>query len=106
MKHVTELTDEQVSEYKEQGWIVLPSVFSRKEINVLEKTSYDVLKRPGPEVAREADGTPHVCWGMHLFDERFKILTQHPKLLRPVEQLLESKVFVHQSRINLSLIHI
>ena len=101
MKQVTALTDEQIREYKEQGWIVLPSVFSRKEINVLEKTSYDVLKRPGPEVAREADGTPHVCWGMHLFDERFKILTQHPKLLRPVEQLLESKVFVHQSRINI-----
>ena len=58
MKQVTALTDEQISEYKEQGWIVLPSVFSRKEINVLEKTSYDVLKRPGPEVAREADGTP------------------------------------------------
>ena len=101
MKQVTALTDEQIREYKEQGWIVLPSVFSPKEINVLEKTSYDVLKRPGPEVAREADGTPHVCWGMHLFDERFKILTQHPKLLRPVEQLLESKVFVHQSRINI-----
>ena len=57
MKQVTALTDEQIREYKEQGWIVLPSVFSRKEINVLEKTSYDVLKRPGPEVAREADGT-------------------------------------------------
>ena len=58
MKQVTALTDEQIREYKEQGCIVLPSVFSRKEINVLEKTSYDVLKRPGPEVAREADGTP------------------------------------------------
>ena len=63
MKHVTELTDEQVSEYNEQGWIVLPSVFSHKEIMVLERTSYDVLKRPVPEVAREADGPPHVCWG-------------------------------------------
>ena len=58
MKEVIAITDERVREYKEQGWIVLPSVFSRKEINVLEKTSYDVLKRSGPEVAREADGTP------------------------------------------------
>ena len=23
-----------------------------------------------PEVARERDGSPHVCWGMHLFDAR------------------------------------
>ena len=35
-----------------------PQCFFPKEINVLEKTSYDVLKRSGPEVAREADGTP------------------------------------------------
>tara|TARA_B100000886_G_C20276006_1_gene429070 strand:+ start:237 stop:437 length:201 start_codon:yes stop_codon:yes gene_type:complete len=59
--------------------------FSPKKITVLERTSYDILKRLGPEVAREADGTHHVCWGIHLFDKRFKILTQHPKLLRPVE---------------------
>ena len=39
MKQVTVLTDEQIREYKEQGWIVLPSVFSRKEINVLNKSN-------------------------------------------------------------------
>ena len=61
MKQVTALTDEQVREYKEQGWIVIPSVFSPKEINVLEKTAYDVLKRPGSEVAREADGRDPPC---------------------------------------------
>ena len=44
MKQLRELTDEQVSEYKEQGWIVLPGVFSHKEIMVLERTSYNVLK--------------------------------------------------------------
>ena len=31
MKQVTALTDEQISEYKEQGWIFLPSVFSLKK---------------------------------------------------------------------------
>ena len=31
MKQVTALTDERVREYKEQGWIVLPSVFSVKK---------------------------------------------------------------------------
>ena len=58
MKQVTALTDEQIREYKEQGWIVLPSVFSRKEINVLEKTSYDVLKRPGQRLLEKLMGPP------------------------------------------------
>ena len=75
MKQMTELTDEQVDEYKEQGRIVLPIVFSHKKITSLERTSYDVLKRAGPEIASEANGTPHVRWGMHRFDESFKILT-------------------------------
>ena len=52
MTTVMGLTDEQVTEYKEQGWVVLPSVFSREELSVLERTSEEVLKRPGPEVAR------------------------------------------------------
>ncbi|MBH66782.1 MAG: hypothetical protein CMM58_00355 [Rhodospirillaceae bacterium] len=96
-----ELTEPQVLEYNEKGWLVLPKLFSNEEISILEKASLEVLKRPGPEVARESDGSPHVCWGMHMFDERFKALIRHPKLLRPVEQLLGKKVFVHQSRINI-----
>ena len=38
---------------------------------------------------------------MYLFDERFGALTRHPRLLLPVEQLMRSQVFVHQSWINI-----
>ena len=95
------LSQKQVSEYDKKGWILLPELFSKEEIPVLENAAIDVLQRPGPEVARETDGAPHVCWGMHLFDERFRALTRHPSLLMPVEQLLKNQVFVHQSRINI-----
>lgn len=95
------LTDEQVTEYRDKGWTLLPEVFSAEERAVMEAAAFDVLERPGPEVARETDGSPHVCWGMHLFDERLGALTRHPKMLGPVEQLLGQKVFVHQSRINI-----
>ena len=78
------LNDEQVAEYRDKGWILLPSVFSAKERSVLEAAAFEVLERPGPEVAREDDGSPHVCWGMHLFDERFGALTRHPRMLAPV----------------------
>ena len=96
-----DLTEKQISEYDENGWILLPELFSKSEISVLEAAAMDVLRRPGPEVAREPNGDPHVCWGMHLFDERFGALTRHPRLLLPVEQLMRGQVFVHQSRINI-----
>jgi ectoine hydroxylase len=94
------LTDEQVAEYWDKGWTLLPNVFSAEECVVMENAAFDVLERPGPEVARETDGSPHVCWGMHLFDERLGALTRHPKMLGPVEQF-GNQVFVHQSRINI-----
>ena len=96
-----DLTEKQISEYDENGWILLPELFSKGEISILEAAAMDVLQRPGPEVAREPNGDPHVCWGMHLFDERFGALTKHPRVLLPVEQLMRSQVFVHQSRINI-----
>ena len=96
-----QLDADTVATYEEQGWVVVPDVFSPKEINVLETAALQVLDRPGPEVGREADGTPHVCWGMHLFDERLGSLVRHPRLVAPCRQLLGGDFFVHQSRINM-----
>ncbi len=94
------LGKDQVAEFHDKGYVLVPDVLSAAERGVLEDAMANVLARPGPEVAREADGAPHVCWGMHLFDERFGALTRHPKLLGPAEQLLGNQVFVHQSRVN------
>jgi len=87
--------------YAERGWVVLPDAFSPDEVAVLETAALEVLQRPGPEVGREADGSPHVCWGMHLFDERLGALVTHPTLVEPSKQLLGNDFFVHQSRINI-----
>ena len=96
-----QLSDAAIAEYHDQGWTVVPGVMNEEECAVLERAAFKVLERPGPEVSRESDGSPHVCWGMHLFDERMKSLTRHPAIVEPAEQLLEHQVFVHQSRINI-----
>ena len=95
------LSEAQQAEYREQGWTVVPDVFSAAEVEVLSDAALEVMDRPGPEVGREADGSPHVCWGMHLFDERLATLAKHPAVVEPSRQLLGSDIFVHQSRINM-----
>ncbi|MGH1492378.1 MAG: phytanoyl-CoA dioxygenase family protein [Acidimicrobiales bacterium] len=97
----TTLSDQQVEEYRRQGWIVIPNVFSADEVEMLGTAATEVLERPGPEVGREDDGAPSICWGMHLFDERLGALTRHPAIVEPARQLLDNDVFVHQSRINM-----
>ena len=98
---MTQLDDAQVSEFRDRGWVVIEDVFDHDEIAVLTEAALEVMQRPGPEVGREADGSPHVCWGMHLFDERLGALARHPALIEPSVQLLGNDVFVHQSRINM-----
>ena len=95
------LDDAQVADYRERGWLVIPDTFDAAEVDVLRAAALDVMERPGPEVGREADGAPHVCWGMHLFDERLGGLVHHPALVEPARQLLGDDFFVHQSRINM-----
>ncbi len=63
-----QLDDGHMAEFREKGWLVVPDVFSPQEVGVLTDAALDVVQRPGPEVGREDDGSPHVCWGMHLFD--------------------------------------
>jgi len=95
------LSSDDVDAYNERGWVVVDGAFSASEVAVLETAALEVLERPGPEVGREADGSPHVCWGMHLFDERLAALVHHPELVEASRQLLGEEFFVHQSRINM-----
>ncbi len=95
------LTVDQIAEFEGRGWTVIPDVFDGAEVEVLTTAALEVMERPGPEVGREADGSPHVCWGMHLFDERLGSLARHPALVEPSRQLLGNDIFVHQSRINM-----
>ncbi len=95
------VTDAQRQTYATTGWIVVEDVFDADEVAVLERAALEVVDRDGPEVARESDGSPHVSWGMHLFDERLAALTRHPRLVDTAVDLLGSDVYIHQSRINL-----
>ena len=96
-----ELSEGQTTAFRERGWIVVDDVFDQEEVAVLTDAALSVMERTGPEVGREADGSPHVCWGMHLFDERLGALTRHPALIEPSRRLLGNDVYVHQSRINM-----
>ena len=99
------LSDEQERTYREKGYLLLPGLFSRAEVAVLEDGMAQVLKRDGPEVARERDGTVHLVYGVHLFDDRLFALSRHPRIVEPCRKLTGGEVFVHQSRVNAKQFH-
>lgn len=91
----------QVAEYQAKGYLTLPAVLSAREVAVLEVAADAVAKRTGEEVAREADGRPNIVYGIHHWDERFRVLARHPKIVGPAAALLGNRVYIHAARVNM-----
>lgn len=99
------LSEENVREFDERGFLFFESFFEKDEmekfIEELQdyeededlKLSEGTILEPGKEEIRS-------IFGIHEISERFDRLTRNPQLLKIVQQLLDSDVYIHQSRIN------
>src|SRR5215213_7626111 len=86
----------------EQGYVVLPSLFSAAEIEVIRTAIPDVLSCDGPQIVGE-DDDPSVIkmiFGAHTYDDTFRRVAFHPRLVAPAEQVLGERVHLFQSRLN------
>lgn len=99
------LSEDQVRQFDERGFLFFDSFFNKAEmekfIEELQeyeededlKLSEGTILEPGKEEIRS-------IFGIHEISERFDRLTRDPHLLKIVQQLLDSEVYIHQSRIN------
>ena len=95
------LSDSQISEFDERGYISIPGLLNEMEVKILQDAMPDILARTGPEIVRESDSpeTARLAFGPHYYSEPFARLVQLPRILQPVRDLLRDDVY-------LSLIHI
>jgi ectoine hydroxylase len=95
------LSDDQIAQFGDAGYLFLPSVFSGAEVAVLRREVPGILAQDRPEVVREKDGTtPRTAFAAHTYNELFGRLARHPRLIAPVEQLLDGPIYIHQFKIN------
>jgi len=94
------LTNEQLAQFNEQGWIMLPACFSKEEIAVLKSEAEQIYDEDRQEVWRESSGAPRTAFAAHTYNEAFGILGRHPRLVEPLEQLWGEKTYMHQFKIN------
>ena len=99
------LTDQQIKQFKDEGWIFLPDCFSEEEVAVLKSEAENIYDEDRPEVWRESSGAPRTAFAAHTYNKAFGILGRHPRLIEPLEQVWGEKMYMHQFKI-LSLIHI
>ena len=94
------LTPEQLEAFDREGYLFLPKVFSSEEIGLLRDEARAIYATDREEVWRESSGVARTAFAAHTYNEAFRRLGAHPRLVEPVTQLLDGPVYMHQFKIN------
>ena len=95
------LSEQQAKDFDEQGYVFLPGAFSPAEVAVMRNEVPGIFAQHREEVWREKDGKAvRTAFAAHTYNEAFRRLAAHPRMVEPVMQLLGGPVYVHQFKIN------
>ena len=94
------LSPGQLKEFDELGYLFFPNCFSEEEIALLRDDAEAILKLDRQEVWREKTGAPRTAFAAHTFNETFRLLASHPRVVEPLRQLFGEEVYVHQFKLN------
>ena len=94
------LTSEQLRKFDEDGYIFLPDCFNEEEVSLLRAEAEKIYREDRQEVWREKSGAPRTAFAAHTYNEAFRRLGAHPRLIEPVHQLFGEPLYMHQFKIN------
>lgn len=101
-----QLTETQVRDYTERGVVLVPNLFRTDEIALLRARQNAIAAQERPENLREPhSGALRSGLSPHLYDEAYRRLSLHPRLVGPARQLLDGAVYIHQFKINAKIAH-
>ena len=73
---------------------------SEEEIAVLRSEAEAIYATDRKEVWRETSGAPRTAFAAHTYNEAFRLLGNHPRLIHPVEQVFGEQLYMHEYKIN------
>src|SRR4029453_812488 len=94
------LTAAQLRVFDEQGYVFFPGCFADEEVALLRAEAENILQADRQEGWRAKWGAPRTPLWAHTYNEAFRLLACHPKLVEPLRQLFGEGVYVHQYKIN------
>src|SRR5882762_8522262 len=94
------LSQEQTEYFNREGWLFLPELFSPEEVAYLAREAVGIYDADRPEVWRERSGAPRTAFAAHLYNEAFRLLGSHPRMIDPIEQVFGEQLYMHQFKIN------
>ncbi len=95
------LTPAQVDAYQRDGYLFFPGLFSAAETGVLNAEVPKLYAEQRPENVREkGSNAVRTNFAAHTYNDAYRRLAHHPRLIEPARQILGDDVYVHQFKIN------
>ena len=95
------LTKEQKEVFGKEGYLFFPSHFSQKEIQYLSSAVPELYEiREEYNFREKGSDAVRTNFAAHLYSTPFAKLARHPRMIQPVEDLLQEKLYMHQFKIN------
>ena len=95
------ITKEQKEVFDKEGYLFFPSIFSQKEVqNLLHAVPQLYKIREEYNFREKGSDAVRTNFAAHLYSTPFAKLARHPRMIQPVEDLLEEKLYMHQFKIN------
>ncbi|NCF37034.1 MAG: hypothetical protein GWP56_11720 [Gammaproteobacteria bacterium] len=95
-----QLTAKQIQEFEQSGYLFFPNAFSVAETAVFKQAPRNVYQQQREEVWREKSGVAHTAFAAQTYNDAFRQLGAHPRLIEPVMQLPHGPVYMHQYKVN------
>lgn len=95
------LSDAQLAQFDQDGFLVLPGLFSAAEVALLRARLPALFAADHPANVREKlSGEVRTAMGLHERDPVFAKLVRHPRLIEPAMQIAGPDLYVQQVKVN------
>ena len=95
------LTEAELAEFHERGFLVRENLFSAAEVAVLRAELPAVLAEDcAANIREKQSGEVRTAMGLHLRNPVFERLVRHPRLVVPAMQIAGDSLYVQQVKVN------
>jgi ectoine hydroxylase len=96
-----QLSEAQIQQFEDQGYLFFPGLFAPEEVSTLTDAVPDLYaRREAFNVREKGSDAVRTNFAAHLYSEPFARLARHPRMVKPIEQILNEKLYMHQFKIN------
>ena len=95
------LTEQQLRTYEQDGFLILPKLFSGAEVEVLRAAMKRTFQQDSPaNIKEKRSDVVRTAMALHQRDEVFARLVRHPRFVEPAQQIAGPDLYIQQVKIN------